>query len=46
MAREEIFAKSREAKIAYTIKDLCQGVSEDLHDFVTEVFRYTFSEKP
>ena len=46
MTRDEIFAKSREAKMAYTINDLCQGVSEDLYDFVGEVFRYQFNEKP
>lgn len=46
MPREEIFAKSREAKMAYKIGDLCQDVSEDLETFVQEVFKYTFSEKP
>lgn len=46
MAREEIFAKSREAKMAYKIGDLCQGVSADLEDFVDEIFRYSYSEKP
>lgn len=46
MAREEIFTKSREAKMAYKISDLCQGITEDLTEFVEEVFRYTFSEKP
>lgn len=34
MPREEIFAKSREAKMAYQISDLCQGISEDLYNFV------------
>ena len=46
MAREELFAKSREAKMAYKIGDLCQGISEDLEDFVGEIFKYSYSEKP
>lgn len=46
MTREEIFSKSREAKINYKVADLCQGVSEDLTDFVTEIFKYSYSDKP
>ena len=46
MAREEIFAKSREAKMAYEIGDLCQGISEDLEGFVGEILKYSYSEKP
>lgn len=46
MTREEIFSKSRAAKINYKVTDLCQGITEDLTEFVTEVFRYSYSEKP
>lgn len=46
MPREEIFAKSREAKMNYLISDLCQGITEDLELFVQEIFQYAYSEKP